>query len=131
MAAKKSKSLLSVVCLFGAVAGVLLAVAGVLWSIVGGGRMMYSDEDAQEYQEAYAEAHAATIAHGDDHGHAAPTEDRQSKVAAARERFDRARAKRDSARFAQNDLGFWLLGAGLAAAVAFGVGYVAASRDNE
>jgi hypothetical protein len=109
-------------------AGGLLAVAGSLWSTFAPGRMVYMPEQAQEYEDAYAAVHAATISHEHDElASASPdaAESREARVAKARERFERAKAELDEAQFVQNELGKWLLGVGLATLVAFGIGYLA------
>jgi hypothetical protein len=129
--APKSRRIAGLVCLAGLGLGLVMTAAGAAWSVLAGGKTLYSDEQAQEWDEASAAWHAATVghAHGDstkavDHPH-----DRDDSVAAARERFRRADAALKSARFARDRLGPLLIWIGLAAAGAFGVGYLVTRSD--
>jgi hypothetical protein len=124
----------AILCLVGCAAGVLVLLAGIGWSLFGSGRAVYTEEQAQEHRAAGVALHAATSGHvgeGEPTGPPVPRAEREASVAAARERFEKAEAELKSARFAQNALGKWLITAGLAAAVAFGVGYVASRRNSE
>jgi hypothetical protein len=127
---KAGRGPMAVICMLGIGVGVLAVIAGVAWAVLGGGRMMYTQEQAKEYSSAASALHSATSGH--DHSGGAdkgPATDRDAAVAAARERFDRAEAALKSAKFAQNELGAWLMGLGLAVTVAFGIGYVASRGD--
>jgi hypothetical protein len=128
--------LISRLCAVGAAGGLVLMAVGLAWPAIGGGRMLYSETQAKEYQDASAALHAATSGHvhadREPHDHASrppvgPAE-REAQVAAARERFQQAEAKLETARFAQNSLGHWFTGVGLAAAIAFGIGYGLSQR---
>ncbi len=133
MANAKSQRRTALVCLIGASAGAVFMIAGGVWSALGGGRVVYSPEQAEEYEAASTALHAATSGHvheAEDAEHVEGTLDRKAAVAAARQRFDRAQAALETARFAQHRLGPWLIGIGLAAAIAFGIGYWA-SQGNE
>lgn len=114
--------------LAGLCVGVAVLIAGVVWSVWGSGRVMYSPEQAQEFEAAGAALHAATMGHEshDGHEHEPPPADvdREALVAKARARYERAQATLESARFANNQLGKWLAGVGLAASLAFGIGYL-------
>ena len=128
---------MSLACAIGAVLGIALMALGLAWPLIGGGRLMYSPEQAKEYQDAGAALHAATSGHAHGEGetpeeHAKHAEvdpaERDAQVAAARERFQQAEATLETARFAQNNLGHWFTGVGLAAAIAFGIGYGLSQR---
>jgi hypothetical protein len=121
----------------GAVLGIALMALGLAWPLIGGGRLMYSPEQAKEFQDASAALHAATSGHAHAEGetpeeHAQPAAadpaERDALVAAARSRFQQAEATLETARFAQNNLGHWFTGVGLAAAIAFGIGYGLSQR---
>jgi hypothetical protein len=132
--AAPSPSPAATLCLVGCALGVVVLLAGVGWSLFGGGRAVYTEEQALEHRAAGAALHAATSGHVGEHepsGPPLPRAEREAAVAAARERFDKAEAELKAARFAQDALGKWLITAGLAAAVAFGVGYVASRRNTE
>jgi multidrug efflux pump subunit AcrA (membrane-fusion protein) len=120
--------------LAGSALGAALLISGVAWSTLAGGRAVYSVEQADEYEAAATALHAATSGHaaaGSPPVAAASAAAREAAVAAARERFDRARSTLDSARFAQNELGKWLMGIGLAAVIAFGVGYLTSQGESD
>ena len=121
---QKSRQLAVWVCLIGCGLGVLLILAGVGWSKLGVTRIVYSPEQAKEWEEAQAALHAASS----DHNHEdstppeAPEANPDAVMSAARERFERADAELQSARFVKDRLGPLLTVIGLAAAGAFGVG---------
>jgi hypothetical protein len=110
---------------------VLTAIAGALWSNFDAGRMVYSPAQAKEWAEASSAFHLATSGHAPD-GSEMPEseEERDAIVAAARQRYEKAQAVLDSARFTQYQLGSWLIRGGLAAVAIFGVGY-GATRQAE
>lgn len=123
--------------LAGIYAGAALALAGVAWEVFGAADVVYTPQQAQEYETASAALHAATIghAHGDhvaeggaSDGPPQSTEDRKAEVAKARQRFDRAKAALVTARFVENGLGSWIVAAGLAISAGFGVGYLSVRR---
>jgi hypothetical protein len=128
---------MSLACAFGAVFGIALMALGLAWPLIGGGHLWYSPEQAKEYQDASAALHAATSGHThadgetpeERAGHAeVDLAERDAQVAAARKRFQEAEATLETARFAQNNLGHWFTGVGLAAAIAFGIGYGLSQR---
>ncbi len=102
-------------------------LVGVGWSILDGGRSTYLPAQADEWEQASAALHDATIGHAHEPSPDATAEDadRAAAVTAARERFDRADAALRSARFAKDRLGPLLVWIGLVTAGAFGVGYLA------
>ena len=117
----RRRPLLPRACLVGIVVGAIVALAGASWSTLRPGRLVYTPEQAQEYQDAYAAA-SGHPPRGE--APASPaTDDRDVLVAQARERFERAQAELDSARFVQNQLGKWLVGVGLVIMVVFGIVY--------
>lgn len=130
---KARPTLIGVICLVGCALAAMTIVAGVAWSVFGNARSLYTPEQAKEYEAAQVAVHAATLGHVDG-GASSPgeapasskSEDREAAVAAAQARFRRAQTALESARFAQYALGKWLIGIGLAALVAFGVGYLTA-----
>lgn len=122
------------ICLIGGGAGALVIAAGMLCSTFGAGRLLYTADDAKEYEAASSGLHAATSGHSYEEGHgehAAPAGDRKAAVAAARQRFERAQATLETARFAQQRLGPWLIGTGLAATIIFGIGYLASRGESD
>jgi hypothetical protein len=133
---KKRIRPLPILCLVGIAAGVLVVVAGALWPMLGVGHSVYTPEQAKKWELANTAVHAATLGRGPD-GSVLPGADtpegRQAAVAAAKKKYgyEEARAELESARFAQDQLGKWLIGAGLAATVVFGIGYVASRNEGE
>jgi hypothetical protein len=132
-AAKRIRPL-PVLCLVGMGAGVLMSIAGALWSVLGTGRMVYSPEQAKQLEQASTTYHAATLGRTPE-GSVLPgaetAEGRKAAVAAARHKYNQARAELESARFARDQLGKWLIVAGLGGIVFFGIGYVASRKDRE
>jgi hypothetical protein len=130
--ADKRTRLLPVFCLVGVGAGVLLAVVGGLWSTILAGRTIYTPAQAEEWEKAGKDFHSATIGRTAEGG-VLPSDpaERDKIVAAARQRYQKAQEELDSARFAQNELGWWLAAFGLAAIASFGIGYIASRRDAE
>src|SRR5262245_58267368 len=77
---------LSIFCLVGVGAGVLLIVAGAVWSTLDAGRMMYSPEQAKEWEQAGAAFHSATSGHAPDGSKLPGTpEEREKLISAARQ----------------------------------------------
>jgi hypothetical protein len=128
---KKSRRPAALACLLGCGLGVLLIVAGAAWSNLGGARMVYSPEQAKEWEEAHAAWHAASSGHTHDHATspAASEGNHDAALETARERFERADAELESARFMKDRLGGLMIWIGLAVAGAFGVGYLLAGSD--
>ena len=124
MAQEQTPTHVKRVCLAGLVVGLTLTLGGGAWSTFGSGREVYSLEEAKEYEAAAGAMHAATIPHDPKHGGAEGQGGKEPPpLAEARERFARAKAALDNARFAQDKLGPWLVGIGLAATTVFGIGY--------
>jgi hypothetical protein len=131
--AKQQESLrgVALICLLGSGLGLLLILAGVGWSLFGGAHLVYSTEQAEEWEQANAALHAASFGHvhGQTPGTTAAADDPDAALAAARTRFERADAALQSARFVKDRLGQLLVGIGLAVTAAFGVGYLLARGD--
>jgi hypothetical protein len=123
---------LPVICLVGVAAGVVLVAVGLAWPLLNPGRKLYTPAQAAEWEQAGAALHAATSGHAAD-GSRLPADpaEREKIIAAARQRYEKAQGELESARFAQNELGTWLIGIGLAAVIAFGIGYAVSRRDAE
>jgi hypothetical protein len=127
---QKPRQPAAIACLVGCGFGMLLILTGIGWSSFGGARLVYSPEQAKEWEEAHAAWHAASSGHVHAHSPGMSTAgDPDANLAAARERFERADAELQSARFVKNRLGFLLLWTGLAVAGAFGVGYLIVRGD--
>jgi hypothetical protein len=119
------------VCLIGMAVGVVLAAIGASWSSLMAPDAFWSEDQAREYQAAADAIHASSQRHDDgatanQTGREAPSDER----AAMRERFNRIQAELERAQFARFGAGPWLTRIGLAAAVAFGIGYLACRGDH-
>jgi hypothetical protein len=104
-------------------------LGGIGWTIFGDSRLVYSTEQAEEWEKANAAWHAASIGHSHGQSPATTVSDPDAALAAARERFERADAQLQAARFVKDRLGPLLTMIGLAVAGAFGVGYLLARGD--
>lgn len=116
-------------CLGGLALAVLTMLAGAIWGRVAAKRpeMLWSAEQAAEYQAASDDLHR--MEH--DHGHAAGEAvggDSATEQTAARARFNELKVQLERAQYAQNRLGPRLIQFGLAGAIAFGLGYLASRR---
>jgi hypothetical protein len=118
----------ALVCLVGSALGVLLLLGGLGWSLFGDAHLVYSTEQAEEWEKANAAWHAASIGHVHGHSSAGKVTKSDATLAAARERFERADAELQAARFMKYRLGPLLSMVGLAVAGAFGVGYLLLAR---
>ncbi len=113
---------MSIACVALAAGGVVMTGIGIVWSRVTTSETFWTNEQAEEYKAASA---AAT--HPEYQAEASP-EERAAQREAAQQRFDRISRQLDRARFAHDRTGPLLVQFGLAAAVAFGIGYWVTAR---
>ena len=115
----------SVVCLAGIGVGAALIVAGVLWPRMTSDESLWTVEQAREFQAASDALHAASRNPRDARPGPADEEGElvDAEIAAARERFAQIQAELAKARYAREEVGPLLTRIGLAAAIAFGIGY--------
>ena len=123
-AAGEGRRWASRVCLAGAIVGGCLLVVGLAWKSATAPETFWSPEQAKEFAAASEALHgargAAPHTHEPDSGAAAD---------AARERFARIQAELERAQYARDEVGPLLTKIGLAAAVAFGIGYLITRGD--
>lgn len=108
--------------------GLLLIIAGTIWSQSLGNRMAWTEEQAVKFNEVSANFHQAAHAHGamhhgHDHGHA-DEHVSSAQLAAAKAAWQAQMKERDDA-IAWRD--FWrkaLYGSGMAAIILGGAGYL-------
>jgi outer membrane murein-binding lipoprotein Lpp len=105
-------------CLAAAAVGVLLVIAGVGWGALTDEKSFWTEEQAREFAAASDALHAHRSG---EHSHAHAEHDEASE--GARERFERIAADLDRARYQRDEIGPMLIKVGLAATIAFGIGY--------
>jgi hypothetical protein len=111
-----------VICMAGAAFGVGMLLVGLVWKSATSPETFWTAEQAKEFEAASAALHATRDEAG--HSHAVPSDE-------ARQRFALISAELERARYARDELGPLLTKLGLATAVAFGIGYLIASRDSD
>lgn len=109
-------------CLAGLSVGVILIVAGGLWQLFAGPRLVWSPEQVREHRAARMAWH--DLQYDEGAPDAAADTGRQAQIDAARARFERIQADLDSAIALHEGRGTRLIYVGLAAIVLFGVGYL-------
>jgi hypothetical protein len=109
-------------CVALAAVGVLMVVVGIVWSRVTTPETFWTQDQAKEYSEAKAAATHPT------YDAQASSEERAAQREAAQQRLNQISGEFDRARFAYDRAGPLLVQFGLAAAVAFGIGYWIAAR---
>jgi hypothetical protein len=101
----------------------LLVIAGVGWGTLTDEKSFWTVEQAKEFAAASDALHAHRSG---DHSHAPAEHDEASE--AARERFERIAAELERARYQRDEIGPLMIKVGLAAAIAFGIGYGLSQR---
>lgn len=114
-------------CLAGAIVGVCALAVGLVWKSTTSPATFWSREQAEEF------AAASDALHGErgakPHTHDAEAGDPAAE--AARQRFDRIQAQLERARYARDEVGPLLTKIGLAAAIAFGIGYLITHGESD
>jgi hypothetical protein len=135
MTAQEANDVRPRICLGGILLGLLVTIAGLTWPLWARPSLVWTAEQAAEYQSAGEALHAArridpTATGGnsdpDDGGEAGQSD---SQLAVAQERFDKIRAELAAAQSLRQRAGAWLRWLGLAMMLLFGLGYLASSRD--
>jgi hypothetical protein len=103
--------------------GVLLVIAGVGWGTLTDKKSFWTEEQAKEFAAASDAMHAHRSG---EHSHAPAEHGDVSDV--ARERYERIAAELERARYQRDEVGPLLIKVGLAAAIAFGIGYGLSQR---
>jgi hypothetical protein len=134
MNAPEASDLRTRICLGGILFGVIVGAAGLFWSQWAKPSLVWTPEQAAEYQAAGEALHAARrvdpASSGDVHASAgAEGDEPDRRLAAAQERFDKIEAKLAAAQTLRQRTGAWLRWLGLAAIVLFGVGYLSSRRE--
>jgi hypothetical protein len=117
-------------CLVGACFGLVTIAVGALWKSTTTPATFWSQEQAAEYAAAHDAYHAAL------HGHVGAGHDQASEATSGpppevRERFAKIEAELQRAQFARDRVGPLLMQIGLAAAIAFGVGYLMSRGESD
>jgi hypothetical protein len=134
MSAQEAGDLRTRICLGGMLLGVVMGTAGLFWGSWAKPSLVWTPEQAAEYQAAGEALHAARRMDGPSSGGldanaGAEGDESDRRLAAAQERFDRIEAELGSAQTLRQRTGAWLRWLGLAAIVLFGVGYLSARKE--
>ncbi len=113
-----------VLCVAGAAFGVGMLIVGLAWKSATTPETFWTAEQAKEYEAASAAVQHQPVRDEAGHSHAAPSEQ-------ARQRFAHISAELEHARYARDEVGPLLVKFGLAAAIAFGVGYLMTRGDSD
>jgi hypothetical protein len=112
----------------------LTVLAGAVWQwrAAASPENFWSQQQAEEYAAAHDAYHASLHDHESDgahSGHAHEGEAAGGAPSEARQRFERIEAELQNAQFSRDRVGPLLMQIGVAAAIAFGVGYLVSRGD--
>jgi predicted negative regulator of RcsB-dependent stress response len=133
MASEEPSDIRTRILVGGILAGLLATIAGLAWPVWAKPSLVWSPEQAAEFQAAGEALHAArqidqaeaaaNFAGADDAGQS------DAQLASAQERFDKIEAELAAAQSLREGAGAWLRWLGLAVMLLCGLGYLASRGD--